>query len=282
MNYKGYFNGIDNKHYKVELIGDSASGEYTEIMLAGDNPFTVQYTESLTPFDPLRTSVATINIVNDNYLEDILSVHAKDTIVKLIQYSGTNETIVWCGYLSPKMYNQPYENCWETISLNANDCLTTLQYSKYTEMNGRGITNIKDIIDNIVTNCGLLDGYYWTRSKKVGTSVLLPNQLLIPEQNFYFNDTDDSWSLQEVLEEICRYLGFTALQWEQNYISLIIKHWLLMMMYMQLGMAKQMVTHKEQPPILFPPRPLTVIVIDLMEPQYHLSLYITRWLLIAT
>ena len=213
MNYKGYFNGLDNKHYKVELIGDSASGEYTEIMLAGDNPFTVQYNESSTPFDPLRTSVATINIVNNNYMEDILSVHAKDTIVKLIQYSGSNETTVWCGYLSPKIYDNSYENCWETISLNANDCLSTLQYTKYSEMNGRGITNIKDIIDNIVTNCGLLDGYYWTRSKKVGTSVLLPNQLLIPEQNFYFNDTDDSWTLQEVLEEICRYLGFTALQW---------------------------------------------------------------------
>lgn len=213
MNYKGYFNGLDNKYYRVELIGDSASGEYTEIMLAGDNPFTVQYNESLTPFDPLRTSVATINIVNDNYLEDILSVHATDTIVKLIQYSGTNETTVWCGYLSPKMYNQPYENCYETISLNANDCLSTLQYTKYTEMNGRGITNIKDIIDNIVTNCGLIEGYYWTRSKKVGTTVLLPNQLLIPEQNFYYNDTDDSWTLQTVLEEICRYLGFTALQW---------------------------------------------------------------------
>lgn len=214
MNYKGYFNGLDNKYYKVELIGDSASGEYTEIMLAGDNPFTVQYNESSTPFDPLRTSVATINIVNNNYMEDILSVHATDTIVKLIQYSGSSETTVWCGYLSPKIYDNGYENCYETISLNANDCLTTLQYTKYSEMNGRGITNIKDIIDNIVTNCGLLDGYYWTRSKKVGTSVLLPNQLMIPEQNFYFNDTDDSWSLQTVLEEICRYLGFTALQWE--------------------------------------------------------------------
>lgn len=213
MNYKGYFNGIDNKHYRVELIGDSASGEYTEIMLAGNNPFIVQYNESSTPFDPLRTSVATINIVNNNYMEDILSVHAKDTIVKLIQYSGSSETIVWCGYLSPKIYDNGYENCWETISLNANDCLSTLQYTKYSEMNGRGITNIKDIIDNIVTNCGLLDGYYWTRSKKVGTSVLLPNQLMIPEQNFYYNDTDDSWTLQTVLEEICRYLGFTALQW---------------------------------------------------------------------
>lgn len=213
MNYKGYFNGIDNKHYRVELIGDSASTEYTEIMLAGTNPFTVQYNESSTPFDPLRISVATINIVNDNYMEDILSVHATDTIVKLIQYSGSSETTVWCGYLSPKVYDNGYEECWETISLNANDCLTTLQYTKYSEMNGRGITNIKDIIDNIVTNCGLLDGYYWTRSKKVGTSVLLPNQLMIPEQNFYYNDTDDSWTLQEVLEEICRYLGFTALQW---------------------------------------------------------------------
>ena len=41
---------------------------------------------------------------------------------------------------------------------------------------------------------------------------MLPEHIYISEQNFFTKDTEESWNLQEVMEEICRYLGFTLVQ----------------------------------------------------------------------
>ena len=64
-NYKGYFSGLDCKKYEVRITSDD-SGEYEEILLGGDAPFTVTYNTSDTPFSPVRTSKATISIVHDD------------------------------------------------------------------------------------------------------------------------------------------------------------------------------------------------------------------------
>lgn len=215
MNYSGYFNTITcNKKYEVRIITNSASAEYEEIPLAADQPFVVRYNTSDTPFDPVRTSTATINIVYDKYLEDALSNCAQDTIVELADItSGTPGTTVWIGYLTPKVFDAGYDHCYESFSLEAADCLSSLQYVDYEESNGGGIITIKSILDQICTAAGELDGYCWTRSKRVGNTILLPGKLAISEHNFQYNDVEEEWKMSDVLAEICRYLGFTALQY---------------------------------------------------------------------
>lgn len=217
MNYNGYFNGLDGRHFEVKLITNRNNSEYTEIILAGNAPFIVNYNVSETPFDAVRTSTASINVVNDNYMEDVMSECAQGTAVELWDITNPNApAIEWIGWLTPKVYDAGYENCFETFSLEAADCVSSLQYIDYVPMSGGGLTNIRSIIGQICDACGLLDGFYWTRSKRVGTSVLMPQHLMISEQNFFSNDTEEPWKLSDVLEELCKYLGFTCLQWKKR------------------------------------------------------------------
>jgi len=213
-NYHGFFTSLDCKKYEVKITASGDSSAYQEIVLAGDQPFVVRYNTSDTPFDPVRTSTATINIVHDDYLHDALSNCAQGTKVELLDISNSASPITkWIGYLTPKVYDAGYENCFENFSLEAADCISSLQYIDYVEMSGGSIVSLAGIINQICDATGELEGYYWTRSKRIGTSTLVPSLLSISEHNFQTNDTEEEWKLDEVLQEICQYLGFTCLQY---------------------------------------------------------------------
>lgn len=213
-NYKGIFWGLEEKKYEVRIIGDSGSSQYTEIELSDNSPFLVSYNTNNTPFEPVRTSTATINVVHNEYMEDILSNKAHGTKIELVDVTNTANTIVkWTGYLTPKIYDAGYEDCYETFQLEAADCISSLQYFDYQPMNGMGIVSFKDILAQICDACENLEGYYWTRSKKISTTVALPEHFYISERNFFSSDIEEPWKLDVVLSEICRYLGFTCLQW---------------------------------------------------------------------
>lgn len=219
--YCAYFNSLQGIKYKVELIGQGASGDSTEVLLAGNDPFILDYDNSETPFEPLRGAVASINFVHNEYFEDILSPYAQGTAVSLydITSGDTNTNLVWTGYLQPKLYDQSYVNCYETVQLAANDCIKVLQYMDYENKSGfadiRQFTTFKEILMQICNKTNL-NGFYWGTNKSLSGYTLNPNQLVISEQNFYYNDTEEPIKLNEVLEMICQYLGFTAIQWKDE------------------------------------------------------------------
>lgn len=215
--YRGYFNSLECKKYEVRITPSGDTSDWIEIPLSGTNPFVVRYNTSNTPFEPVRTSTATISVVYDKYLVDEFSACSQGTKVELIDVTNTAQTkTVWVGYMTPNVMDAGYDKCFEDFQLEAADCISSLQYKDYVEMNSGSTTNIKDIIAQICDATGELEGFYWTRSKKVNGpsgSIILPEHLAIAEHNFQFNDTMEEWKLDEVLEEICRYLGFTCLQW---------------------------------------------------------------------
>ena len=217
-NYRGFFNSLECKKYRVDIITNQYDTNFTEIPLAADQPFVVTYNDSDTPFDPIRTSTAVINIVYDEYLADALTSCAQGTIVELRDITNsTTGTIKWIGYLVPRVYNASYVNCNETFSLEAADCLSSLQYVDYEYVNDGGLANLLDIIAQCVNKMELVTRFYWVTSKR-DTSISPPNNLILPEHlmisehNFTTNDTDEKWKCQAILSEICRYLGFTCLQ----------------------------------------------------------------------
>lgn len=211
-NYKGYFRSVYNDIlYSVEFyVNDSSKPK--ELILAGDEPFVVVYNTSDTPFDGIRNSTATIKILSDHYFEDILPNKAKDVKVYL-KNEDTGE-IVWCGYLTPKIYDMGYTECHEEIELEASDCISMLQHIEYKQYtNNKGIVTFKNIVDRICSETELLDGYYFPQTKYLSEgNTLALNELVISEHNFYSSDLEDIWSMQEVLEEICKYLGLTCMQ----------------------------------------------------------------------
>lgn len=211
MKYIGYFRDYNNKLYEVIIEKDNGNNETKEITLAGDAPFIVNYNDSSNLFDGLRTSTATISIVADNYLEDILPNTAMETKVTL-KSMGITE---WVGYLTPQLYDQGYENCIETIEFEAADCLSALQYIDYNPYGPRGIKSFLEIIRNIIWETGI-NKIYWPATRKIDNEYALPELLNISEENFFSSDTDESWKGDEVVEEICKYLGFTALQYKDG------------------------------------------------------------------
>lgn len=207
-NYMGYFQSLDGVDYTVRLISDVESDDYGLVMLAGESPFTVSYPASDTLFEPVKKSTATIRIVSKSYLEHILSPYAQGTRVELL----ADNDVKWCGYLTPKIYDQSWVNEYEEIELEASDCISSLQYLDYEPLNDRGFVTFKQILDDIRDKCGQIKGYYWSQSKIVEDEYLTPDKIGIYEQNFFTNDTDEPWKLYDVLYEICQYLGVTCVQ----------------------------------------------------------------------
>lgn len=211
---RGYFKGFTNKQYTIKVYQTQESDTFTEVELAGESPFVVSYNVSATPFEPLRTSTATIAVVHNDYLDKLYTPYAKGTSVKVYEKEGTNaEQCVWCGYLVPKTYNQGYVNCYEEIELEAADCISVLQYIDYELLNDGGCVTFKDII-NLMLDKIHIDTYYWPYSKKVDNKFITPADLGVFEKNFFENDTEDPWKLQDVIKEICQYLGLTLIQWK--------------------------------------------------------------------
>lgn len=210
---RGYFKGFNDKQYIVKIYQEDEAEEFIEIELAGESPFVVSYNTSNTPFEPLRTSTATISVVHDEYLDELYTSHAKGTSVKLYEKDSTNQEIcVWCGYLVPKTYNQGYTGCYETIELEAADCISVLQYIDYEKLNDGGCVTFQDIF-NLILDTTHINAYYWAHSKQTNDEFITPSSLGVFENNFFENDTQDPWKLQDVISEICQYLGLTLIQW---------------------------------------------------------------------
>ena len=82
----------------------------------------------------------------------------------VVKNEDTGE-IEWCGFLQPNLYNQGFSAPVETIEFEASDCLNTLQYIDYSDVysNGRFVVTFKEIIDDIMDRCKLINSYYVTQ-----------------------------------------------------------------------------------------------------------------------
>ena len=211
MNYRGYFMDLENcDEFMVEIKKSGDTSSFVDIEMNGDSPFVATYETSNTPFEPIRQSTATIMLVGDDFM-DCVSSTPNGTTVKLYK----NNTIEWAGYLKPYIQSQGFQRCIDNVELEASDAIALLQYVKYQVIGSyKDIVTIKNIIDYICDQCGeIITGYAWPETKTINGSTLYPSSLKISEQNFYTSDTDEPWTLKQVLEEICRYIGLTAIQY---------------------------------------------------------------------
>ena len=227
---RGYFAGKPNcRQYRVDIFNDK-NAEKEEIILAGDSPFVVTYDTSNTPFEPIRFSRASINVVADEKFLDVFSSEAQGTYVEV--RSGYNfNTFEWGGYLTTNLLNMPEISCGaETFTLEAQDALSTLENYNYALIGEKkSIVSLQQVLRQIAIRCDRyaaapiafldIDTSLGSTHKVDGYPspyTSYPENLYISEQNFFSSDTDEPWNLREVLEEVCRYFGLTAIQFEQK------------------------------------------------------------------
>lgn len=220
MNFRGFFSDFECHEYAVFFTMDSNDENWTEIPL-GPNPVVINYGSGSHLFSPTKISTCAINVLSNDYLEQLNTPYAQG--IKVEVHNTTTNEIVWRGYLKPQIFNMAYENCMESIDLECSDCLASLQYVDYKPVNGKKqIVSFKDIIDQACDMAGV-DGYYWPNNKMINRTTVLPNHLTISEQNFFTEDTDEPWTYFTVLEEMCKYLGLTLIQWETYFYFLDVQ-----------------------------------------------------------
>ena len=216
MKYFSQFKDVNDQLYTVNII-TNGDGSTTKEFTLGGSPFTTEMDNSdKIIYKPCKYQSATIEMVSQDYNFDIYSSTAQGTIVQLLKGSE----IVWAGFITPNLYDQGFNEFRETIALEAIDGLSTLQYYKYTPVGKtKNIVSFIDIINHLINQCHCYNYFYISDNiqKDNTTNHSITEFLYISEQNFFDekkdNETDNdvAWTMQEVLEEICQYLGYTCI-----------------------------------------------------------------------
>lgn len=208
MIYLGEFKDINDSLYTVRIITNGDSTSTTKVVLA-ETPVTTEIESDSHIYKPCKYSSSTIRILTNDYHFDLYSSKAQQNKVELIDYEGT---VKWVGYLTPNLYNMGYESVEEEIELEAIDGLSTLQYIKFSPISGnKSVVSFLDLINYILGKCNCYTRFYVSKEVQKGQFYEpLLDKLVISEQNFYDED-GEPMTLQEVLEEICQYLGFTCI-----------------------------------------------------------------------
>ena len=216
MKYFSQFKDVNDQLYTVNIITDG-DGSTTKEFTLGGSPFTTEMDNSdKIIYKPCKYQSATIEMVSQDYNFDIYSSTAQGTKVQLLKDSE----IVWTGFITPNLYDQGFNEFRETISLEAIDGLSTLQYYKYTPVGkSKDIVSFISIINHLISQCHSYNYFYISDNiqKDNTTDSSINESLYISEQNFFDekkeNETDNdvAWTMQEVLEEICQYLGYTCI-----------------------------------------------------------------------
>ena len=213
MIYNGEFKDISDNLYQVKITTSQGGATQRSITLGG-SPFTTEMDSSEEIiYKPVKYQSATVNIVTPDYNFDIYSSTAQGTKVELVKDS----TIVWTGYVTPNLYDMGFEKDREEVEIECIDALSTLQYIKYNSQS-KNVVSFLDIIRKILSSCNAYTNFYFSNNTQLtenGTASIL-DKLFISESNFFDekedNETDEdvAWTNQEVLEQICQYLGVTA------------------------------------------------------------------------
>lgn len=213
MIYSGSFADINNKVYKVTITTNS--GNQTKSVTLGGNPFVTEMdSDDKTIYCPVKYQTATVTIITPDYNFDIYSPKAQGTKVELTDESGA---VVWTGYTTPNLYDMGFVEEREEVEIECIDALSTLQYIKYSTQS-KDIVSFLYLIRKLLQNCNAYKNFYVSNNiqlQKNGTATVL-DKLYISEENFFDKkednevDEDVAWTMQEVLEEICQYLGLTA------------------------------------------------------------------------
>lgn len=215
MIYSGTFESVNNTRYRVDI--NTGGSQRQELTLSG-SPFVTQMDQSdEIIYTPAKYQTATVGFITPDYNLDIYSPAAQGTKVELYEV-GNSDTLMWTGYVTPNLYDQGFSKHIEEVQVECIDALSTLQYFKYSTENKSTVT-FWYIINKLIKQCNAYTKFYISDNTQLtqnGNSCIA-RQLYISESNFFDEkedgetDQDVAWTCQEVLEEICRYLGLTVI-----------------------------------------------------------------------
>ena len=205
LRYRIPFRDSENNSYEVKIFRDDYNGEVKELTGA-TSCFVVTGTDEDFVYTPVRTSSATINVLDSDLLLDLYSINNQYAAVKLTM----NGALEWTGYIKPEQFTQPYVPTVEAISVECVCALSTLEHMEYKELNPTyGTTTLWNLMKYLISSAkGGYNAVYmpWVYGTGASVSGNVFERITLIENNFI----KEEMNLMEVLEAVCKFLGWTV------------------------------------------------------------------------
>ena len=204
LRYRIPFKDCRNTSYEVRIYRNGYTGEVKELDGA-PSCFVVSGTDEDFMYTPIRTSTATISVLDSDLLLDLYSINNQYAPVKFYK-EGVLE---WTGYIKPEQFTQPYVPNIESISVECVSALATLEHIGYKTQNKSGYITMMELIRYIISSAnGGYGGVYlpWVYGSSSEMNGNVFEEIILCEENF----TSEEMNLLEVLEAVCKFLNWTV------------------------------------------------------------------------
>ena len=211
MIYRGEFADIYDVQYRVDFDTKDGNSSVVELTL-GETPCVIT-TQSEGLFDPIKPSTCTIQVVTTEFIPDLYSSTPQGVEVKV--YNQTEDYIEFHGYVTPCVYNQGYTYI-DTLEIECIDALSSLQYYEFTCESSNNPSNVTAI--SILKRACQKAGYDGSMNYiNTFQGINLNSYLYISESNFFDDDDEKTaWKWYDVVEEICKFLGWSAIPYRDS------------------------------------------------------------------
>lgn len=219
------FASLEEIPYLVRIEKEGYDGESAELV-AGANPFTVEIQNEEFLYTPSRFSNATIEVVGSDYLRSLFSTDYRQFRVTL-ERSGIVE---WCGYIKPELYTQDYSSDLFSLELECMSAMSVLEYLDYTiKDEEKSFVSLWYLLKRCIEESGgeytsvYIPHVYASGESQYVSGENVLEKMLISEQDF-FDEDGKAMKLKEILEEICKFLNWTCVDWKGELYFVDIDH----------------------------------------------------------
>lgn len=211
----------------VEIQKEGYTGRVIELTGSGEAPFSVEIADDDFLYTPVRFSTAAIRVVGGDHLQSLYSTGYRQYRV-MFKRAGS---VTWCGFIKPELYMQDYSGTIFELEIECISAMSVLEYIEYKQKSeeGKGFVTLWELLTRCVSE-----------SRGSYSSVYLPHvyagsesdytawrnvlqDMTISEQNF-FDEDDKPMKLKEVLEELCRFLNWTCVDWKGDLYFVDVDH----------------------------------------------------------
>ena len=207
----------EEDNYTVEIQKEGYTGRVAELTGSGDAPFSVEIADDDFLYVPTRFSTATIRVVGNDYLQSLYSTGYQQYRVNFKQ----GNKIVWTGFVTPELYTQDYTSNKFDLEVQCVSAMNTLEYINYKLKNetDKGFISLWELLTRCVLESrGSYSAIYIPHvyaknlaDYDANTNIL--QSMTISEQNF-FDEDDKPMTLKEVIEELCKFLNWTCVDYK--------------------------------------------------------------------
>lgn len=221
------FASFKNEACIIEIEKKDYTGEAAELIPA-ETPFSVEIVDDDFIYIPTRFSTANICIVGGDYLQSLYSTSYQ-------QYRVTfkrNNIITWCGFIKPELYTQDYSSKLFELEIECQSAMSTLEFIPYKGIGeeGKVFVSLWTLLKNAITLSNakynsIVFPHVYSETESVYLSDIdnVLKKMTLSEQNF-FDEDDKAMTCKEVLEEICKLLNWTCVDWRGDLYFVDVDH----------------------------------------------------------